>query len=109
MLLVDWHKEKQRRCYYREARRHKQVADATFNKVEVVDTYSRPMPMIGPMRGDMSMAPIITAVEFGVESPSEAMNMARIRMSMFDPLKETPSRMFASAWSCDTSCPDSEK
>ncbi len=64
--------------------------------------------MIGPISGDISMAPIITAVEF-VLSPSEAMSMASTRISMFVPLNDTPSRIFCSACSCDTSCPESEK
>ena len=60
---------------------------------------ARPMPMIGPMSGDMSMAPMITAVEL-VFSPSDAMNMATMRMRMFVPRNETPSRMVCSASAC---------
>ena len=60
-----------------------------------------PMPMMGPMRGDMSMAPMMTAVEL-VLSPSEAMNIAMMRMTMLVPRKETPSRMAASASGCET-------
>ena len=66
------------------------------------------MPIMGPMSGDMSMAPMITAVEL-VLRPSEAMNMARMRMRMLVPRNDTPSRMAASASACDTSCPLSEK
>lgn len=36
-----------------------------------------PIPIIGPINGDISMAPIITAVEL-VLSPKDAMNMATI-------------------------------
>ncbi len=57
------------------------------------------MPMMGPISGEMSMAPMITAVEL-VFRPSEAMKMARIRISMLVPLKETPSRIALSASSC---------
>ncbi len=52
--------------------------------------------MMGPISGEMSMAPMITAVEL-VFRPSEAMKMARIRISMLVPLKETPSRIALSA------------
>ena len=60
---------------------------------------ARPMPMMGPMSGEMSMAPIITAVELTLR-PSEAMKMATMRMRMLMPRNDTPSRMdsSASAW-----------
>ncbi len=60
-----------------------------------------PMPMIGPMSGEMSMAPMMTAVEL-VFSPSDAMNIATMRMSMFVPRNDTPSRIAASASACGT-------
>ena len=61
----------------------------------------RPMPMMGPIRGDMSMAPIMTAVEL-VFRPSEAMKMARMRITRLVPRNDTPSRIDASASLCDT-------
>ena len=64
--------------------------------------------MIGPISGDMSMAPMITAVEL-VLRPSDAMSMANTRMRMFVPLKLTPSRMLCSASSSGTRYPFSEK
>ena len=48
-----------------------------------------PMPMIGPISGDMSMAPIITAVEFTL-SPSDAMNIAKTRTHSVAPWNDTP-------------------
>ena len=50
------------------------------------------MPMIGPIRGEMSIAPIITAVELTF-SPTEAMIMENARIHTFGPLKETLLRM----------------
>ncbi len=47
--------------------------------------------MIGPISGEMSMAPIITAVEFTF-NPNEAMNMANIRIQRLAPLNSTPLR-----------------
>ena len=47
------------------------------------------------MSGEMSMAPMMTAVEL-VFSPRLAMKIAMMRMIMLVPLKETPLRMSAS-------------
>ena len=44
------------------------------------------MPFMGPIRGDMSMAPMITAVELTL-SPTDAMMMANIRIQRLVPLK----------------------
>ena len=49
-----------------------------------------PMPIMGPMSGDTSIAPIITAVELTFR-PSEAMNMAKISTHSVEPRKLTPS------------------
>ena len=48
-----------------------------------------PMPMIGPMRGDMSIAPMMTAVELTF-SPSEAVKMAKMSTQRLAPLKLMP-------------------
>ena len=48
-----------------------------------------PKPMIGPIRGEINMAPIITAVEF-VLRPKEAINVAKIRTQRFVPLNSIP-------------------
>ena len=47
------------------------------------------MPMMGPMRGDMSIAPMMTAVELTF-SPSEAVKMAKMSTQRFAPLKLMP-------------------
>ncbi len=44
----------------------------------------RPMPMIGPMSGEMSMAPMMTAVELTFR-PTEAMTMENARIQTFGP------------------------
>ena len=58
-----------------------------------------PIPMIGPMRGEMSMAPMITAT-LSVFSPSDATKMAKMSTSSCEPRKETPSRMSCSTSAC---------
>ena len=49
----------------------------------------KPMPMIGPISGEMSIAPIITAVEL-VFNPSDAMKIANISTTILVPLNDTP-------------------
>ena len=49
----------------------------------------KPIPMIGPIKGEMSMAPIITAVELTFK-PNEAMKIAKISTQRFAPWKVTP-------------------
>ena len=53
---------------------------------------ARPMPMMGPMSGDMSMAPMMTAVELTLR-PSEAMNMANTSTHRVAPRNDTPALM----------------
>ena len=48
--------------------------------------------MIGPINGDISMAPIITAVELTLR-PKEAKRIAAIRIQIVAPFISTPSRM----------------
>ena len=50
---------------------------------------ANPMPTIGPIKGEMSMAPIITAVELTLR-PNEAMKIAKISTHRLAPLKLTP-------------------
>ena len=52
----------------------------------------RPNPMIGPISGEINIAPIITAVEF-VFKPSEATKVAKIRTQRFVPLNSMPFRI----------------
>jgi hypothetical protein len=44
------------------------------------------MPLIGPIKGEMSIAPMITTVEF-MFSPTEAIIKAKIRIHSLVPLK----------------------
>ena len=48
-----------------------------LNKSKSAIPRANPIPMIGPISGDMSMAPIMTAVELTFK-PNEAMKMAKI-------------------------------
>ncbi len=48
-----------------------------------------PRPTIGPVSGDMSIAPITTAV-LSILRPREQINILHIRIHMLKPLKETP-------------------
>ena len=45
-----------------------------------------PMPKIGPMSGEMSMAPMITGMEFTL-SPTEAMTTAMAKIHALGPRK----------------------
>ena len=53
-----------------------------------------PMPMIGPMRGEINMAPMMTAAEL-VFSPKEATKMAKIRIHRLAPRNSTLALMEA--------------
>jgi hypothetical protein len=48
-----------------------------------------PNPMIGPIRGETNIAPIITAVEFTF-NPREAINMAKTNIQRLVPLNSIP-------------------
>ena len=50
---------------------------------------AKPMPIMGPMRGEMSMAPMMTAVELTFR-PSEAMRMAKMSTQRLPPRKVMP-------------------
>lgn len=58
----------------------------------------KPIPMIGPMSGEMSIAPIITGILL-VLSPTDAMMIANIKTNSCDPLNDTPLRISSSAFS----------
>ena len=65
----------------------------------------RPMPMIGPMMGEMSMAPMMTAVELTFR-PSEAIIVAKINTHKLTPRNSTPLLMAAttsSRWALSSS------
>ena len=85
--------------------RKKMVAVATLKAVVIKKLFSErfissksfrptesPTPMIGPINGEISMAPIMTAVELTF-NPREAMKMAKIRIHRLAPLNSTPFRM----------------
>ncbi len=68
-----------------------------------------PIPMIGPISGDISMAPMMTAVEF-MFKPKLAISTAQIRIHRLAPLKLVPLTMLSMAsvssilsWSSDRS------
>ena len=63
---------------------------AFLNKLRSAIPTANPIPMIGPISGEMSMAPIMTAVELTL-SPKEAMKTARISIHRVAPWKSTPS------------------
>ena len=69
------------------------------NSKSLIPTDS-PMPMIGPISGEISMAPMITAVELTL-SPSEATNVAKISTHRFVPLNSTPLRMLSTTSSSE--------
>ena len=46
----------------------------------------RPIPKIGPISGDMSMAPMMTGIELML-SPMDAMIIENARIHAFGPLK----------------------
>ena len=57
-----------------------------------------PMAMMGPMRGEMSMAPMMTAVEFTL-SPREAMKVAKMRIQ-----SDAPRKLALALMRCTVSC-----
>ena len=87
------------------ARRKKIVAVVTLKAVVIRKLFKErfissksfkptesPTPMIGPINGEINMAPMITTVEFTFK-PSDAMKMAKIRIHRFAPLNSTPLRI----------------
>ncbi len=50
-----------------------------------------PIPMIGPITGEINMAPMITAMELTLR-PTEAIRTASIRIQRFGPLSSIPCR-----------------
>ena len=62
----------------------------------------RPNPMVGPITGEMSIAPMMTGIELTFK-PTEAMMMAQARMMTFGPRKEMFFLMAAAAFDRSTS------
>ena len=71
---------------------------AFLNKFRSAIPIAKPIPMIGPISGEMSMAPIMTAVELTL-SPKEATKIARISIHKGAPWKATPSVICAITFS----------
>ena len=74
---------------------------AFLNKFRSAIPTANPIPMIGPISGEMSMAPIMTAVELTL-SPKEATKIARISIHKGAPWKFTPSVICAIMLSSET-------
>ena len=74
---------------------------AFLNKFRSAVPIANPIPMIGPISGEMSIAPITTAVELTL-SPKEATKIARISIHKGAPLKFTPSVICAIMLSSET-------
>ena len=58
----------------------------------------KPKPKMGPITGEINMAPMMTGMELTLR-PTEAMTMAQARMNTLVPLKEMFLRMEARAFS----------
>lgn len=58
-----------------------------------------PTPMIGPMSGEISIAPMMTAAELTF-SPSEAIIVAKISTQRFIPRNSTPRQIISTVSSC---------
>jgi len=59
-----------------------------LNKRESLIPTATPIPLIGPISGDINMAPIITAVEFTFK-PTDATTIAQANSQAFAPLNST--------------------
>ncbi len=68
---------------------HRKLRSDFFSSWKSFIPMESPMPIIGPMSGDISIAPMMTAVEFTF-SPSEAMNVAQMSTHRFVPRNSTP-------------------
>ncbi len=60
-----------------------------FNKSKSLMPKASPTPMIGPMMGETSMAPMMTAAE-SMFSPNEAIIVAKINTHKLTPRNSTP-------------------
>ena len=57
---------------------------AAFSRSTSLVPMARPVPMIGPISGEMSIAPMITAVEFTFK-PTDAMMIENARIQALGP------------------------
>jgi len=60
-----------------------------FNWLKSFVAAANPTPTIGPIRGEMSIAPMITAVEFTL-SPILAMKIAKMSVQRLEPTSSAP-------------------
>ena len=76
-----------------------------FSRSKSLMPTEKPMPMMGPMSGEISMAPMMTAVELTL-SPNEATNVAKMSTHRFMPRNSAPRQMFSSTsrWSAPSAC-----
>ena len=58
----------------------------SFKSVALLVPNPKPIPKIGPISGDMSIAPIITGIEFTLR-PTEAIIIEKARIHTLGPLK----------------------
>ena len=75
----------------------KTVATAKLRNERLISSKSympnpSPIPMMGPISGEINIAPIITAGELTF-NPNEAMKMAKIRIQIVEPLNSIPLRI----------------
>lgn len=70
-----------------------------FSRSKSLMPTDSPMPMIGPISGEMSIAPMMTAVELTFR-PKEATNVANISTQRFVPRKSTPRQILSTTSSC---------
>jgi hypothetical protein len=61
---------------------------AFFTSSKSLMPIPKPTPIIGPIKGEINIAPIITAVEFTFK-PMEAIKMANIKVQRLAPLNST--------------------
>ena len=77
-------------------------SEVTMNFMSLVPS-EKPIPKIGPIRGETSIAPMMTGMELTFR-PTDAMTTENARIQAFGPRKETLLRIWASAVSVSR-CP----
>ena len=83
--LVDGtHEEVHRRRKNGDAHGHRQVAQRLQNQPHVVHPNTKPHSMMGPINGEISIAPMITAVELTLR-PMEAIKMLKTKIQRLNP------------------------
>ena len=75
---------------------------ADFKRSVSLVPRASPVPIIGPMRGETSIAPMMTAVEFTLR-PTDARTMAKARIQAFGPLNQMDDLILSAAASVSIS------